>query len=141
MAQYFDIQSHTLPGQYIREYPAATANSQEDTLHLHVKQYTPLHRTTCPAGAVTIIAAHANGFPKVGLNETHAALRSPNAFNRNSMNPFGRSCATARKKKDCMSGVSGWLMWSIKACRLFSMKTNLAMTVRAPYDPSNRLPS
>ncbi|KAL8755995.1 MAG: hypothetical protein Q9199_003229 [Rusavskia elegans] len=64
MDQYFDIQSHALPGQYIREYPAATANSQEETLHIHVKQYTPLNRKTCPEGAVTIIAAHANGFPK-----------------------------------------------------------------------------
>ncbi|KAL8736264.1 MAG: hypothetical protein Q9166_000419 [cf. Caloplaca sp. 2 TL-2023] len=64
MAPYFNIQSHSLPGQYIREYPGATANSQEETLHLHVKQYTPVHRKICPDGAVTIIAAHANGFPK-----------------------------------------------------------------------------
>ncbi|KAI4238697.1 MAG: hypothetical protein LQ349_000914 [Xanthoria aureola] len=64
MNQYFDIQSHALPGQYIREYPAATANSQEETLHIHLKQYTPLNRNGCPEGAVTIIAAHANGFPK-----------------------------------------------------------------------------
>ncbi|KAL9061761.1 MAG: hypothetical protein Q9206_000331 [Seirophora lacunosa] len=61
---YFDVQSHVLPGQYIREYPAATADSQEDTLQLHVKQYTPANRPPCPDGAVTIIAAHANGFPK-----------------------------------------------------------------------------
>ncbi|KAL8771179.1 MAG: hypothetical protein Q9209_003350 [Squamulea sp. 1 TL-2023] len=64
MTQYFDIQSYALPGQYIREYPAATANSQEETLHLHVKQYTPVNRRKCPDGAITIIAAHANGFPK-----------------------------------------------------------------------------
>ncbi|KAL8682207.1 MAG: hypothetical protein Q9186_001745 [Xanthomendoza sp. 1 TL-2023] len=64
MSPYFDITSHILPGQYIREYPAATADSQEDTLQLHVKQYTPFDRQTCPEGAVTIIAAHANGFPK-----------------------------------------------------------------------------
>ncbi|KAI4161137.1 MAG: hypothetical protein L6R39_000097 [Caloplaca ligustica] len=62
---YFDIQSHVLPGQHIREYPAATADSQEDTLRLHVNQYTPANRQSpCPDGAVTIIAAHANGFPK-----------------------------------------------------------------------------
>ncbi|KAL8898872.1 MAG: hypothetical protein Q9192_001852 [Flavoplaca navasiana] len=64
MPQYFKIESHTLPGQYIREYPAATANSQEETLHLHVKQYTPADRPKCPEGALTIVAAHANGFPK-----------------------------------------------------------------------------
>ncbi|KAL8817569.1 MAG: hypothetical protein Q9223_003632 [Gallowayella weberi] len=64
MPSYFDITPHILPGQYIREYPAATADSQEDTLQLHVNQYTPSNRQTCPEGAVTIIAAHANGFPK-----------------------------------------------------------------------------
>ena len=66
MPQYFKIESYTLPGQYIREYPAATANSQEETLHLHVNQYIPADRPTCPDGALTIVAAHANGFPKVG---------------------------------------------------------------------------
>ncbi|KAL8722421.1 MAG: hypothetical protein Q9225_001100 [Loekoesia sp. 1 TL-2023] len=64
MAQYFDVNSHVLPGQYIREYPAATADSQEDTLKIHIKQYTPAHRKSCPDGAVTVVAAHANGFPK-----------------------------------------------------------------------------
>lgn len=64
MTPYFNIKSHVLPGQYIREYPAATADSQEDTLMLHVKQYTPAHPKSCPNAAVTVIAAHANGFPK-----------------------------------------------------------------------------
>lgn len=75
MHQYFDIQSHALPSQYIREYPAATANSQEETLHIHLKQYTPLDRKGCPEGAVTIIAAHANGFPKVSFAPRHPCLR------------------------------------------------------------------
>ena len=65
MRDYFNIQTHILPGQYIREYPAATADNQEDTLKLHIKQYTPQREEPCPDGAVTIIAAHANGFPKV----------------------------------------------------------------------------
>lgn len=65
MTQYFTVQSYVLPGQYVREYPAATADSQEDTLKLHINQYTPANRQSCPDGAVTIIAAHANGFPKV----------------------------------------------------------------------------
>ncbi|KAL8694363.1 MAG: hypothetical protein Q9218_001000 [Villophora microphyllina] len=64
MTAYFEIQSHVLDGQYIREYPAATADSQEDTLKLHINQYTPANRPSCPDGAVTIIGAHANGFPK-----------------------------------------------------------------------------
>lgn len=61
----FRIQEHTLPCSYIREYPLATADSQEDTLHLAIKQYTPLDNLSPKKGDVTIIAAHANGFPKV----------------------------------------------------------------------------
>ena len=61
----FRIVEHVVPCQYIREYPAATANEQEDTLHLAVKQYIPLDNPNPQRGDVTIIAAHANGFPKV----------------------------------------------------------------------------
>ena len=60
----FNIQTHVVPCQYIREYPRATANDQEETLHLHVKQYVPKDEFQIP-GAVTVVAAHANGFPKV----------------------------------------------------------------------------
>ena len=61
----FHIREHTLPCQYIREYPGATLNDQEDDLELHVKQYTPKGTIDLPKGAITIIGAHANGFPKV----------------------------------------------------------------------------
>jgi hypothetical protein len=61
----FRVVGHEIPCQYIREYPAATANEQEDTLHLAVKQYIPLDNPNPQPGDVTIIAAHANGFPKV----------------------------------------------------------------------------
>lgn len=61
----FRIVEHVVPSQHIREYPAATANSQEETLHLAVKQYIPLDNPNPRAGDVTILAAHANGFPKV----------------------------------------------------------------------------
>lgn len=61
----FDIIEHRIPSSYIREYPHALANSQEDTLTLAVKQYRPVSNTEpLPKHAVTIIAAHANGFPK-----------------------------------------------------------------------------
>ncbi|KAI5245960.1 hypothetical protein E4T42_06580 [Aureobasidium subglaciale] len=60
----FSIKEHTLPCSYIREYPLATADDQEDTLYLAIKQYTPLDNLTPQKGDVTIIAAHANGFPK-----------------------------------------------------------------------------
>jgi hypothetical protein len=38
----FLISEHKFPCQYIWEYPHATANSQESTLHLAVKRYKPL---------------------------------------------------------------------------------------------------
>lgn len=61
----FRIVEHVAPGQYIREYPQATSTSQEETLYLSVKQYIPLDNLNPKPGDVTIIAAHANGFPKV----------------------------------------------------------------------------
>lgn len=61
----FRVVEHVLPSQYIREYPAATANEQEETLSLAVKQYIPLDNPNPQPGDVTIIGAHANGFPKV----------------------------------------------------------------------------
>ena len=61
----FEIKNHTLECQHIREYARATAESQESVLHLAIKQYTPLDNPHPKAGDVTIIGAHANGFPKV----------------------------------------------------------------------------
>ena len=63
-SKFFKIKTHIIPCQYIREYRRATAQNQEDELHLHIKQYTPLDRVDRQPGAVTIIGAHANGFPK-----------------------------------------------------------------------------
>ena len=60
----FRVQEHTIPCQYIREYPGATLESQEDDLFLHVKQYTPSDQSHSQLSAITIIGAHANGFPK-----------------------------------------------------------------------------
>ncbi|KAJ5086620.1 hypothetical protein NUU61_007927 [Penicillium alfredii] len=60
----FRIVQHVVPCQHIREYPAATANEQEEPLHLAVKQYIPLDNPDPQPGDVTILAAHANGFPK-----------------------------------------------------------------------------
>lgn len=60
----FKIVEHTVPCQHIREYPGATAHEQEDTLYLAVKQYIPLDNPNPQRGDVTIIGAHANGFPK-----------------------------------------------------------------------------
>ena len=63
----FLVKEHIVPCQHIREYPQATAHEQEDILHLAVKQYIPLNNQNPRQGDVTIIAAHANGFPKVGF--------------------------------------------------------------------------
>ncbi|ODM22699.1 hypothetical protein SI65_00288 [Aspergillus cristatus] len=60
----FRIVEHVVPGEHIREYPAATANVQEEMLYLAVKQYIPLDNPNPQPGDVTIIGAHANGFPK-----------------------------------------------------------------------------
>lgn len=62
-AQFFKCQEHEIPGQHIRHRLRATATSQEEQLLVTVKQYTPLN-TTPQDGDMTIIAAHANGFPK-----------------------------------------------------------------------------
>ncbi len=60
----FKIQEHTIPAQHVREWPRGTANSQEDVLHIHIKQYTPVDNPAPQPGDVTVIGAHANGFPK-----------------------------------------------------------------------------
>ncbi|KKK20610.1 hypothetical protein ARAM_000157 [Aspergillus rambellii] len=60
----FRIVEHVVPCQHIREYPGATADEQEDVLNLVVKQYIPLDNPNPRPGDVTILAAHANGFPK-----------------------------------------------------------------------------
>lgn len=60
----FQVRHHVLPGQYIREYPAATADSQEDDLLLHINRYTPLEPVDPSALNITIIGAAANGLTK-----------------------------------------------------------------------------
>jgi len=65
MSSLFKIEEHVLDCQHIREYARATSTSQEDVLKLSIKQYTPLENLKPKDGDVTIIGAHANGFPKV----------------------------------------------------------------------------
>ncbi|ORY61299.1 Alpha/beta hydrolase family-domain-containing protein [Pseudomassariella vexata] len=60
----FQIREHVIPSQHVREYAQATANSQEDILYISVKQYIPIDNANPQPGDVTIIGAHANGFPK-----------------------------------------------------------------------------
>jgi hypothetical protein len=67
MAEVFEIKSHVIEAGHIRDYPHATAHSQEDVLHLAIKQYIPKDNPNPQHGDVTIIGAHANGFVKVNL--------------------------------------------------------------------------
>jgi len=60
----FNVIEHIIPCQHIREYPRATIGEQEEVLHLAVKQYIPKDNPYPQPGDVTIIGAHANGFPK-----------------------------------------------------------------------------
>ncbi|KAJ9638722.1 uncharacterized protein PV06_02146 [Exophiala oligosperma] len=60
----FHVVEHKIPCQHIREYPRALSGSQEDVLHLAVKQYIPKDNPNPQPGDVTIIGAHANAFPK-----------------------------------------------------------------------------
>ena len=84
----FRIKEHTVEGQYIREYRRALLESPEDTLYLSVKQYTPLDGSHRRPGAVTIIGAHANAFPKVRPKKDLLPNGGLNAA-RSSMNLFG----------------------------------------------------
>lgn len=62
----FKVTEHTVPASHIREYPGSTSGSQEAVLNLHVKQYTPLDQIHSTSDdAITLIAAHGVGFPKV----------------------------------------------------------------------------
>ena len=60
----FRIDEHKIEASHIRGFPRSTSTAQDEVLHLAVKQYTPLDNNTPKPGDITIIAAHANGFPK-----------------------------------------------------------------------------
>ena len=63
---HFNVHEHRIPTAHIREYPRALASDdQEEELQLAVKQYTPKRSKDRGQQIVTIIGAHANGFPKV----------------------------------------------------------------------------
>lgn len=67
---FFRIHEHTIASSHIREYARATADGQEDVLQLAVKQYVPREDFKA-SSEVTVIGAHANGFPKVDLAAIH----------------------------------------------------------------------
>jgi hypothetical protein len=64
MGSPFNITEHLIDGQYIREYPRATA-TPDASLKLCIKQYTPVDNPNPQSGDVTIVATHGTGVPKV----------------------------------------------------------------------------
>lgn len=58
----FQSNDYIIPCNHIRQYARSTSSSQEDILHLAVKQYRP--RYDIQDGDVTILACHASGMPK-----------------------------------------------------------------------------
>jgi len=81
-SKVFQIKEHVLPSSYIREYPLATAETQEDSLQLAIKQYIPKDNPSPQPGDITIIGAHANAFPKELYEplwiELHSRLKTQN---------------------------------------------------------------
>ena len=67
-SQFFRVDEHVIDASHIRGFPRTTSTTQDEVLQLSMKQYTPLSNTKPKQGDLTIIAAHANGFPKVGLD-------------------------------------------------------------------------
>ncbi|TLS20824.1 uncharacterized protein PpBr36_10879 [Pyricularia pennisetigena] len=61
---HFHLVKHTIDASHIREYPRATANSQEEVLRLVVNQYIPKNNPDPQPGDVTIIGAEGGGLPK-----------------------------------------------------------------------------
>lgn len=71
---HFQVASHTIASQHIREYPNAT-KSGDAVLQLAIKEYKPLNNQDPEPGSVTIIALHANGFPKVSHDDEIISVR------------------------------------------------------------------
>ncbi|KAF2120708.1 Alpha/beta hydrolase family-domain-containing protein [Lophiotrema nucula] len=63
-SKFFRIDEHVIEASHIRSFPRTTSTTQEEVFHLAIKQYTPLSNTKPKPGDITIIAAHANAFPK-----------------------------------------------------------------------------
>lgn len=66
----YRLVEHTIDCSHSREYLAETANGDTDIPKLAVKQYIPHDNPNPQPGDVTIIGAHANGFPKVAKLNT-----------------------------------------------------------------------
>ena len=61
---HFRVVEHTVRCQHTRDRPAGAELGRENELKMCVKQYVPKTNDQPKPGDVTIIGAHANGFPK-----------------------------------------------------------------------------
>lgn len=64
----FRVIEHTIRAQNVRERPGAVLPGYQQDVRLAVKQYVPIDNPSPQDGDVTLIGAHANGFPKVLLS-------------------------------------------------------------------------
>lgn len=101
----FQVQEHVIAASHIREYHRSTADDQEVALQLAVKQYSPSRSAKRNAKPVTIIGAHANGFPKVRiLRELRRAITE---HVRNFMSRYGTNYSSDSKRRASTSKVFG----------------------------------
>lgn len=63
----FRVIEHTIRCQNVRQRPGAVKFGHEKGLRLAVKQYVPEGDRKPQPSDVTLIGAHGNSFPKVGL--------------------------------------------------------------------------
>jgi len=111
----FKVQEHTLTTSHIREYPGATAGSQDDELKLAVKQYTPRDNQDPKPGDVTIIGGHANGFPKVlHFGGKRIPVDDTLILRRNYTSPFGTNYIKSSRRRASKSAASGSRMSRIR---------------------------
>lgn len=105
----FNVVEHVIGASHMREYPCATANSQDEKLLLHVKQYVPRDNASPRRGDLTVIGAHANGFPKVRVGTTLGEAAADDALGptRSSMSRCGMTFTTRQNTAACAFGPSG----------------------------------
>ncbi|EMC96223.1 hypothetical protein BAUCODRAFT_467173 [Baudoinia panamericana UAMH 10762] len=60
----FLVKAHRFPAQHIREYSGGLRSRDEDIIYLEAKQYIPRNNLEAHESDLTILAAHAIGFPK-----------------------------------------------------------------------------
>ena len=147
----FRVVDHVVECQHIREYPGATAHEQEEELHLAVKQYIPIDNPNPQPGDVTILAAHANGFPKVCQNAGGKPFpRGASAHRpiRNCTNLSGRRSMPGPRQMGSGYAASGWQMSRTRARAVWSTRIFWEMTVsilmtttRVAYPTPSQTPS